>query len=97
MFQITANPQYDSRFRYWASGDTYIVYPGGRSSVRFERLIDGIENAEKVRQLRREGVDMKDVDAVLEKVRTGKINDHNEPWQQVVAEARKALNEASRK
>ena len=50
-----------------------------------------------MRQLRREGVDLKEVDAVLEKVRTGKINDHNEPWQQVVAEARKALNEASRK
>ena len=87
----------DSRFGGWTSGDTYLVYPHNRSSIRYERLIDGIENAEKVRQLRREGVDMKDVDAVLEKVRTGKINDHNEPWQQVVAEARKALNEASRK
>ena len=91
------NPEMDSRFGGWTSGDTYLVYPHNRSSIRFERLIDGIENAEKVRQLRREGVDMKDVDAVLEKVRTGKINDHNEPWQQVVAEGRKALNEASRK
>ncbi len=87
----------DSRFGNWTSGDTYLVYPQNRSSIRFERLIDGIENAEKVRQLRREGVDMKEVDAVLEKIRTGKINDHKEPWQEIAAEARKALNEASRK
>ena len=32
-----AHPELDSRFRYWASGDTYIVYPGARSSVRIER------------------------------------------------------------
>jgi hypothetical protein len=45
-------PLLDSRFRTWPAGDTYIVYPGGRSSIRFERLIEGIQDAEKIRILR---------------------------------------------
>lgn len=45
-------PLLDSRFRTWPAGDTYIVYPGGRSSIRFERLIEGIQDAEKIRTLR---------------------------------------------
>lgn len=42
-------PLMDSRFRAFTSGDTYIVYPGGRSSIRFERLIQGIQEYEKIR------------------------------------------------
>ena len=34
----TADPLHDSRFRSWAAGDTYSIYPGPRSSIRFERL-----------------------------------------------------------
>lgn len=45
-------PLIDSRFRTWPAGDTYIVYPGGRSSIRFERLVEGIQDAEKIRILR---------------------------------------------
>ncbi len=45
-------PLLDSRFRTWPAGDTYIVYPGGRSSIRFERLVEGIQDAEKIRILR---------------------------------------------
>jgi hypothetical protein len=48
------DPLIDSRFRRWPAGDTYIVYPGARSSVRFEMLRDGIEDAEKIRVLRRQ-------------------------------------------
>lgn len=48
------NPLTDSRFRTWPSGDTYIVYPEARSSIRFERLIEGIQDVEKVRILRNE-------------------------------------------
>lgn len=47
-------PLLDSRFRTWAAGDTYLVYPGARSSIRFERLIEGIQAHEKIRILRRE-------------------------------------------
>lgn len=44
-------------FGKWPSGDCFLVYPGGAergclSSVRFERLRDGIEAAEKIRILR---------------------------------------------
>ena len=42
-------PLLDSRFRTWASGDTYLVYPGNRTSLRFEHLIDGIQAFEKLR------------------------------------------------
>jgi hypothetical protein len=44
-------PLQDSRFGHWSAGDTYFIYPEGRSSVRFERLIEGIQAYEKVRIL----------------------------------------------
>ena len=50
----TADPVRDTRFRTWAAGDTYMVYPEGRSSIRFERLVEGIQDWEKVQLLRRE-------------------------------------------
>lgn len=45
------NPMQDARFSTWSSGDTYFVYPGG-SSIRFERLIEGIEDYEKIQILK---------------------------------------------
>lgn len=48
------NPLQDSRFRTWAAGDTYMIYPEGRSSIRFERLIEGIQSYEKIRMLKEE-------------------------------------------
>lgn len=45
-------PLIDSRFRTWPAGDTYTIYPDGRSSIRFERLREGIQDAEKIRILR---------------------------------------------
>lgn len=45
-------PLHDSRFRTWAAGDTYLLYPDGRSSIRFERLVEGIQAYEKIRLLR---------------------------------------------
>lgn len=42
-------PLTDSRFRSFTSGDTFVVYPEGRSSIRFERLIQGIQEYEKIR------------------------------------------------
>lgn len=44
-------PLLDSRFRSWASGDTYLVYPGNRTSLRFEHLVEGIQAFEKTRLL----------------------------------------------
>lgn len=50
----THDPLRDSRFRTWAAGDTYSIYPGPRSSIRFERLVEGLQAAEKIYQLRRQ-------------------------------------------
>jgi hypothetical protein len=67
----TIDPFRDSRFRTWAAGDCYLVYPYGYSSIRMERLIEGIQDYEKVRILRKEFTDkkatgkLKKLDAVL--------------------------------
>ena len=50
----TADPLPDTRFDTWAAGDCYLVYPCGRSSIRFERLVEGIQDFEKIRILREE-------------------------------------------
>jgi hypothetical protein len=46
------DPLYDTTFGNWPAADTLLLYPGGRSSVRFELLRDGIEEYEKIRLLR---------------------------------------------
>lgn len=50
----TKDPLKDSRFITWPAGDTYMVYPDNRSSIRFESLREGIQDAEKIRILREE-------------------------------------------
>jgi hypothetical protein len=46
------DPLKDSRFRTWPGGDLYQIYPGPRSSIRFEKFIEGIQDYEKIRILR---------------------------------------------
>lgn len=89
------NPHIDSRFGTWKSGDTFLVYPYARSSIRFERLRDGIEVAEKVRILRAQGVDISAVEVALEQILSTNAHDHMQPWRAIIAEARAALDEAS--
>lgn len=91
-----ADPQTDARHFVWNGGDTYLVYPYNRSSMRFERLIGGIQAAEKVRTLHRLGINTAEVDSVLELIRNTNVNDPALPWQAIVTQARQALNEASR-
>jgi len=47
------NPLVDSRGGFPA-GDFFQIYPGPRSSVRFEKLIEGIQDFEKIRIIRDE-------------------------------------------
>ena len=54
------DPVHDSRFRTWAAGDTYLVYPGNCPSIRFERLVRGIQAWEKLHILRENGVAVED-------------------------------------
>ena len=96
-----ARPEYDSRFRYWASGDTYIVYPEARSSVRFERLIDGVELFEKVHTLRAKYADKPEVlvplEAELAKMRALNLNDASYEWRSFLAEFNALVNEIATK
>ncbi|MFT3674486.1 MAG: DUF6067 family protein [Chitinophagaceae bacterium] len=48
------DPLNDSRFTAWPGGDTYQVYPGPLSSIRFEKMIEGIQDYEKIQLLRNE-------------------------------------------
>ena len=89
-------PLLDSRFRSWAGGDTYIVYPGVRSSIRFERMKDGFENFEKIRILRaefektgnRKGLEK--LEQMLEPFVIGEIPAH--PAAETVQTANRTLN-----
>ena len=45
-------PLFDARMLKASSGSNYLIYPGARSSIRFERLIEGLQDYEKVLVLR---------------------------------------------
>jgi hypothetical protein len=47
-----ADPVRDARHVYWPAGDAYMVYPGANSSVRFEKMREGIVDYEKIRILK---------------------------------------------
>jgi hypothetical protein len=44
-------PEEDSRFTAWPAGDTYVIYPFSVSSIRWERLVQGIQLFEKYKIL----------------------------------------------
>ncbi len=50
----TRDPFHDSRYTAWPAGDTYQIYPGPSSSIRFEKLVEGIQDFEKIRILKEE-------------------------------------------
>ena len=60
----TENPMYDSRFKLFTPGDTYIVYPGMHSSRRFEHIIRGVQNVAKIETLRKEYKQQKNLKAL---------------------------------
>lgn len=47
----TVDPEKDSRYTAWPAGDTYVIYPHSVSSVRWERLVQGIQQYEKYKIL----------------------------------------------
>ena len=44
-------PEKDSRFTAWPAGDTYVVYPFSISSIRWERIVQGVQQFEKYKIL----------------------------------------------
>jgi len=46
------DPMRDARHTAWPAGDCFLVYPGGTSCIRFEKLREGIVDYEKILLLR---------------------------------------------
>jgi hypothetical protein len=90
------DPLLDSRFRTWPAGDLYQIYPGPRSSVRFEKFIEGIQDFEKIRILRdqfiREGKteNIKELNNILSAFTIGKLG--SIPTADLVRIAKEKLN-----
>ena len=47
-----ADPNRDARHTLWPAGDCFLVYPGGHSGIRYEKLREGIIDFEKLRILK---------------------------------------------
>ena len=93
------NPLQDSRFRTWPAGDTYIVYPNGRSSVRFERTMEGVQDYEKAQIIlkdlakRGEHEKLKEFKLAIAKLKSTIRTNH---WNVDLNEAKNLLNDLSR-
>ena len=80
----TVTPEDDSRFTAWPAGDTYVIYPFSVSSIRWERLVQGIQQFEKYRILLAEakaGGDesrVKELEELLQSVDIKKISTDSE-------------------
>lgn len=93
------NPIMDSRFRTWPAGDTYLVYPDARSSIRYERMLEGAQDFEKIRILKQKMKDNGDtinhmkLKEAIEKLNSNK---RTETWNSDLNRAKIVLNELSR-
>lgn len=89
-------PLYDSRFTAWPAGDTYQVYPGPISSIRFEKLIEGIQDFEKIRILKaqyknnRDETKLKELEAALSVFKIEKLSQITA--EEMISKAKVALN-----
>lgn len=92
-------PMEDSRFRTWPAGDTYIVYPGGRSSIRYERMLEGIQDYEKVRIVRDKLAKLEDNSALSqldEAIQKLNNPERREGWNNELNEAKELLHRLSK-
>ena len=62
----TVTPEDDSRFTAWPAGDTYVIYPFSVSSIRWERLVQGIQLFEKYKILLAEAKNLGDEACAVE-------------------------------
>ncbi len=77
-----ADPERDARHALWPAGDCFLIYPGGNSSLRFEKLREGIVDYEKIRILREKSSRLLSTDAAkkmqaLEDLLAGLIRENN--------------------
>ncbi len=57
-----ADPMRDARHTLWPAGDCFLVYPGGNSCIRFEKLREGIADFEKIGMLKTKAARSSDPD-----------------------------------
>jgi hypothetical protein len=75
-----ADPLHDSRWRRYPAGELFQFYPGPRTSIRFEKLTEGIQDFEKVRILKEQFVrngndeEMKTLNNILKEFEIGKLD-----------------------
>lgn len=93
------NPLTDSRFRTWPAGDTYLIYPDARSSIRYERTVEGVQDFEKIQILRKE-LAAKNETAKLEELNQiiAKFNSvkRTATWNEDLNKAKAFLNQLAR-
>ena len=92
------NPLLDSRFRTWPAGDTYIVYSNARSSIRYERMLEGLQDYAKIQIVKKalkdkgDEVNLKRLEQAIQKL---KVVERTATWNQYLNEAKALLNELS--
>ncbi|MGO3806757.1 MAG: glycoside hydrolase domain-containing protein [Sphingobacterium sp.] len=88
----------DSRFRAFPAGDTFVVYPGARSSIRFERMVEGIQDYEKIQivktKLRLQG-DLNGLASLQTAIQKLGTVDPKPTWNNDLNEAKDILHELS--
>lgn len=99
------DPMRDARYGSWAAGDCYLVYPGGNSCIRFEKLREGIVDYEKIRIIKVLAAKSSDasvknlvaaLDAHLQTLNDEKIF-NEEKLKSDIAKGRAMINELSEK
>jgi hypothetical protein len=91
-----ANPLSDTRWRRYPAGTLFQFYPGPRSSIRFEKLIEGIQDFEKIRILRENFIKeghtekAKELDSMLSSFEIEKLD--SIPAADMLIKAKKILN-----
>lgn len=87
----------DTRYRTWPAGDCYQIYPGPRTSIRFEKLIEGIQDFEKIRILKEQfikngdEVHLKELNSVLAAFTSENLE--TIPADNMVSKGKKLINE----
>jgi len=90
------DPLHDTRWRRYPAGELFEFYPGPRTSIRFEKLIEGIQDFEKIRILREQFIKngneegMKILDGVLTEFEIGKLD--SIPASEMLLKAKTILN-----
>lgn len=90
------NPLADARWRRYPSGTLFQFYPGPRTSIRFEKLIEGIQDFEKIRILKEqfatkgERANIRILDDLLASFEIGKLDSISS--EKMLTEAKAILN-----